>query len=506
MNQSGILTKNEIEANQFAAKVMLLTIIFIFVFFLMDLFGILSVPVGTMSLVLGISAAFLAIPAVIVFALKKQDPWVKYVITTSAILATFMVFAILTQNVILLYSYPVAIASLYFSRRLSWYTVSLSLVMLSIAQFISFYVGMADKNLDTITKMITLGIIPRAIEFLMVSAIFILLAKRTGNMLNNVMGAKEQAELLQKTLSMTQNAREVSNTLVGSVQQLSAIIDNTTRANEQIAGNTQKISSASESTIKYMDEAIDMVSRISQNINQIADDGKTIAGISQEVRARNEKSGDLLRQVIQEMDSIAKATLDSRNVVARLKEKSAEISRFVETITGISEQTNMLALNASIESARAGEQGRGFAVVAAEIRLLAEQSQKAASDIANLIEQITQDTEKAASAMDTNSELVKNGLSMIRDAGSTFGQLSQSGMQMHYKIAEVSQSTRNAATDSSKMVEIVEGVRDLNKKNLDELQEIAAAVEEQLASMQQVSSSVNCIDQISQDLLAVVEE
>ncbi|NLU32569.1 MAG: hypothetical protein GXX04_08115 [Clostridiaceae bacterium] len=290
-----------------------------------------------------------------------------------------------------------------------------------------------------------------------------------------------------------------------SVYQLSTIIDSTAKSNEQIAANAQKISSASKSTINNMDEAIEMVSRISQNITRIADEGNAMAAISQEVRNCNETSGGILKQVAREMDSISQATNESRDIVARLIERSEEIGRFVETITGISEQTNMLALNASIESARAGEQGKGFAVVAAEIRMLAEQSQKAASDIANLIEQITRDTEKASKAMDTSSELVRNGLSLIREAGSAFGKLSETGTVMHGKVAEVSQATRNVAADSGKIVEIVEGVRDLNRKNLAELQEIAAAVEQQLASMQDMSASAGSIKEISRDLLKVVE-
>lgn len=304
---------------------------------------------------------------------------------------------------------------------------------------------------------------------------------------------------------MTEKAREVSNCLAESVYQLSTIIDSTAKSNEQIAANAQKISSASKSTINNMDEAIEMVSRISQNITRIADEGNAMAAISQEVRNCNETSGGILKQVAREMDSISQATNESRDIVARLIERSEEIGRFVETITGISEQTYMLALNASIESARAGEQGKGFAVVAAEIRMLAEQSQKAASDIANLIEQITRDTEKASKAMDTSSELVRNGLSLIREAGSAFGKLSETGTVMHGKVAEVSQATRNVAADSGKIVEIVEGVRDLNRKNLAELQEIAAAVEQQLASMQDMSASAGSIKEISRDLLKVVE-
>lgn len=178
MKQNGILVKNEIEANQFAAKIMLITIAFVFMLFLMKVFGILTTPMGMILLAMGVAVVFLVLPAIIVFILKKQDAWVKYVIATLSVLAAFINVTILSQNAILLYCYPVAIASLYFSRKLSLYTVAFSTVMLSLAQFLSMFMGVTDKNLDTVRKMILLGIIPRAIEFLMISVIFIYLSQR----------------------------------------------------------------------------------------------------------------------------------------------------------------------------------------------------------------------------------------------------------------------------------------------------------------------------------------
>lgn len=306
--------------------------------------------------------------------------------------------------------------------------------------------------------------------------------------------------ILRQNDDMARKARDVSGSLGECIHQLSVAISNTSQANEQIAGNTQRISDASENAIRYMDDAIGMISRISRNISLIAEQGKEIAAISQEVRANNEKSGNMLRQVMQEMNSIACATRETRDIIARLMEKSEEINRFVQTITGISQQTNLLALNASIESARAGSQGKGFAVVASEIRVLAEQSHEAARDISNLIKQLTGDTLKASEAMDKCSVLVEKGLALISDAGSAFVQLSETGKRMYFKIAEVGEATRDAATDSSRMVGIVEGIRDLNRKNLEELREIAAASEQQLASIQQVSSSVGYMEEMARIL------
>lgn len=140
MNQQGMLVRNEIEANRFTAKVMLASVIFVILFLLLKLFGMFVISLETMVLALGLSTLFLLIPWFIVLILKRQDGWVKYAIVTSAVMAVFMVFSILSHNVILLYSYPVAIASLYFSKRLCSYTVALTLILLSIGQILSFYI------------------------------------------------------------------------------------------------------------------------------------------------------------------------------------------------------------------------------------------------------------------------------------------------------------------------------------------------------------------------------
>lgn len=506
MSQNGMLIKNENEANRFATKVMLVTIIFVVLVFILDVVGIFVAPVETMTIAMSLAAVCLILPAIIVFGLKKREPWVKYVITTFATIMVFIVTMFLSWHAILLFIYPLAIASLFFSRRLSWYTAIISLVAQAIAQILSLSFGIADNNLKVTYDMIVYGIAPRAIEFMAISLIFIMLSKRAGNMLENVMGAEEQANLLNRMLTVTTKSKEVSNVLASSVHQLSVITDSATKANEQIAENTQKIASGSEDSIRYMDEAMGKVSNITGNINRIAKEGGVIADISQQVRQMNEDSGKVIQSAAREMASISEATLQSKDIVARLRERSVEIGQFVDIITGISEQTNMLALNAAIESARAGEQGRGFAVVASQVRVLAEQSQKAAKDIADLIKEITGDTEKAVGAMNTSAALVDKGLSLIKEAGNSFDRLSQIGTKMYARIADVSGETKEAAASSNQMVQLVDGIRNINNKNLAEVQEIAAAVEQQLASMQQVSASVYNIESISNELLEAVKD
>jgi methyl-accepting chemotaxis protein len=112
-----------------------------------------------------------------------------------------------------------------------------------------------------------------------------------------------------------------------------------------------------------------------------------------------------------------------------------------------------------------------------------------------------EDTKKAVDAMDNSSDLVESGLQLIQNAGSSFEKVSATGVEMHEKISEVSSATQDVASNSRRIVEIVEGIKNISERNLSELQEIAASVEEQMASMQQVSSSVMSIEGISNELV-----
>ena len=146
------------------------------------------------------------------------------------------------------------------------------------------------------------------------------------------------------------------------------------------------------------------------------------------------------------------------SVIGDLGARSEQIGGIVETITGIAEQTNLLALNAAIEAARAGEQGRGFAVVAEEVRKLAEESQRAAATISELIGEIQKATHEAVGVVD-------------REARGAFTRIAESSQSAHGALAEVA-----AVAEQS-----------------------TAATEEVSASTQQTSAS-------AQELAATAEE
>ena len=381
-NENSILVQNEIEANKFSAKIMLYTNLFVILVLLLDLAKIFVVDLKTMAIAMGAAAILLTIPYILVYLFKQQGIWVKYVIVTMAVLMVFSITAILRHHVVILFVYPLAIASLYFSRRLSWYTTVISIILLSVAQYVAFLVNaIGDNNFDSIYDVIVYGVCPKVIAMILLSYIFIMLSKRTRKMLGNMMGAQEQQEMLDKMLAVSNKSTDVSNVLAESVHKLSFMTDSTAKANENIAEKTSKIASGSKQSIEFMEEASNAVAHISGDLNNIADEGEQIGELATQVNTLTEENTSIMTNVSEEMGAIAEASRQSKDIITQLEARSGQIAGIVEVITSISSQTNLLALNASIKSARAGEQGKGFAVVAQEIRILAEQSQKAAKDI-----------------------------------------------------------------------------------------------------------------------------
>ncbi len=506
MSNNSILKKNEYEAGRFAALVMLLTIIFIGLVYVLELLNIFIVPLPVITVALSVGTAFLLIPFILVNVLKLRHPAVKYVIVTAAALMVATLNLFLSYHVVLLFVYPIAIASLFFSRALSWYTVIISVVLSSLSQIFGFNAGgVEDRNMENLTNAIMYGVAPRAIELIAISLIFIMLSKRTKGMLQNVMGAEEQKTMLDRMKAVTDKSIEVAGVLSDSVGQLSVITTQTTAANEQIADNTSRIAAGSEDTMKFTDEAAGLVDNMAARLNDIADESRNMAEISKQLMLTNESSGKIIKKAVDEMEEIAAAAEESRRIIGVLEERSSEIGRIVEVIAGISQQTNLLALNAAIESARAGEQGKGFAVVSDEIRKLAEQSQKASKDIANLIKAVLEDTGRTVESMDKSTAMVEKGLNSINEAGSSFEKIFASGSQMNDKVQEVNRITVSAADNGKNMASIVHKIRDINRNNLEELNNIAASCQEQVASMQQVAAAVDTIERISDELVSTVK-
>jgi methyl-accepting chemotaxis protein len=221
---------------------------------------------------------------------------------------------------------------------------------------------------------------------------------------------------------------------------------------------------------------------------------------SKEAAAAAGQGSKAVFNAVNQMNIIEKTILGSAGVVAKLGERSKEIGQIVDTISGIAGQTNLLALNAAIEAARAGEQGRGFAVVAEEVRKLAEQSQQAAKQIADMINEIQADTEEAVVTMKDGTREVEFGNEVVSTAGAAFKQIELLIGQVASQVYQITDSIGQMKTGSQRIVTAVQDIESIMKNTSGETQSISAATEEQSASMQEIASSSHALADMAAEL------
>ncbi|MCO7571237.1 methyl-accepting chemotaxis protein [Pseudomonas chlororaphis] len=189
-----------------------------------------------------------------------------------------------------------------------------------------------------------------------------------------------------------------------------------------LEANYNPVFDASGRLCKVVKYATDVTQQVEKH-EQDAHSASQAYHISVQTRKVAEQGTDVIQQAASEMRQIAHNIEDSSALIARLGERSEQITAIVNTIRGIADQTNLLALNAAIEAARAGEQGRGFAVVADEVRQLAARTSGSTAEIASMIDMIQNETLQAIKSMDGTRERAAKGVQLADQAGTAILQI-----------------------------------------------------------------------------------
>ncbi|SDM06574.1 methyl-accepting chemotaxis sensory transducer with Cache sensor [Dendrosporobacter quercicolus] len=294
--------------------------------------------------------------------------------------------------------------------------------------------------------------------------------------------------------------------LAASTEQLTASSHESAQAANQVAGSITEIAQGAEVQLRTVEQTANSIDNISVNINRVTAYAHNAVAKSGESAEKAKDSNLSIAQAVHQMELIEQTVNTSAQLISVLGERSKEIGQIVDTISGIAGQTNLLALNAAIEAARAGEQGRGFAVVADEVRKLAEQSQTAAKQIAELVGQIQQDTTTAISAMDNGTHEVSLGAKVVTAAGDSYRQIAGLIAEISEQVAGISTAMEQVNKESQEIVTSMKTIDQLSTHTAAEAETVSAATQEQSASMEEVASASQNLAEMAQKLQAMVQQ
>lgn len=242
------------------------------------------------------------------------------------------------------------------------------------------------------------------------------------------------------------------------VRGINSATDQVTKATQETQAISNRLYEASQRQNKEIQQASASVLQMAQSISEVAQNASQSAKVAQLQLTAAEKGGSAVQNQIAGMNEIRSQIQDTSKRIKRLGESSLEIGEIVELISDITEQTNVLALNAAIQAASAGEAGRGFTVVAEEVQRLAERSGEATKQIEAIVKTIQADTQDAVAAMEKSTVGVVEGTKLSDAAGQALTEIQRVSRELADLISRISSQTQMQSTSVTEVTRGMQGI------------------------------------------------
>ncbi len=257
----------------------------------------------------------------------------------------------------------------------------------------------------------------------------------------------------------------IADSINFTIEELRTLVKGINNATDQVAKATtdaqaisNRLCEASQRQNKEIQQASGSVLQMAQSINEVSQSAAQSARVAQQSLAAAEKGGQAVQNQIAGMNEIRTQIQDTAKRIKRLGESSLEIGEIVELISDITEQTNVLALNAAIQAASAGEAGRGFTVVAEEVQRLAERSGEATKQIDAIVKTIQADTQDAVAAMEKSTVGVVEGTKLSDAAGQALDEIRRVSRELAELIGGISAQTQRQSASVSDVTRGMQGI------------------------------------------------
>ena len=276
--------------------------------------------------------------------------------------------------------------------------------------------------------------------------------------------AKVQEEMLGEVLQIADNVRTKTNQAMHLMDELMDSSETVSRAVEDIGQSTA-------STALSVQNQSTMTQDIQEHLDETLLRAKKMTEVAMESDRLNEENAETMEKLRKEAEELLETNDAVAYAMAQLKQNVESVKAITKTIFDISSKTNLLALNASIESARAGEAGRGFAVVADEIRNLSEQTRQETENIAGILDNLASNATETANAVEKS---LKNGTAQEKMIN-----------QIAAQFETVNQNIKKLSEDTQEIETVISNLTIANTEIVKEITTLSAATEEVTASVQQ---------------------
>ncbi|TPV39883.1 methyl-accepting chemotaxis protein [Bacillus dicomae] len=311
---------------------------------------------------------------------------------------------------------------------------------------------------------------------------------------------------IEKFKGIIDKVKQTAEQVSSSSKELSVSTKENSMAVQEIVSSMVELRAGAQSQETSVPQYLGIVYEMEDKMEEITNAAKQMAKESEGIEHHSGKGNGVTKQAINQMNIIQNAVQDLSSIIYSLEARSKEISDIVTVITSISNQTNSLALHATIEASRAGETGEGFPIVADEVRKLAEQTEASAKDIAKLIGETQAGTEEAVVSMQKTSKEVESGIKLVESSGAFFEKISKSAQTVTNQVGVVSSNSNNILQNSQNIVRVVNELSLIANKYANSSSNVEESMKEQKMSVQDIAELASSLSWLSQELQELIGE
>jgi methyl-accepting chemotaxis protein len=323
---------------------------------------------------------------------------------------------------------------------------------------------------------------------------------------NDELGVMAQSiqTVIDSIKEFAHNVQRSSESVAASSEELAAITEESSAASTSVAEAATDIATKSQLQLNEINGLSFAIDGVVDQFDFVLEETKHVDKLSKEAHNSTDKGKEVIDEVINQMSHIKMGTIKVKESLTNINISSSQMDKILIAIEGIAEQTNLLALNAAIEAARAGEAGRGFAVVADEIRKLADQTKTSTNEINDILKNNHSLILNANKDMEYSDLEVNKGIEKVNETKSTFDDIARIIADVSEGMAKSSNAISNVEISINSAITSIQTTESITNEVADQIQNVSAATQEQMASMDEVTSSTEALARLAEELQEVI--
>lgn len=321
------------------------------------------------------------------------------------------------------------------------------------------------------------------------------LLKRTDEI--GVMGYAVQ-RLLEELQNIIGSIKRNTEALMNQGENLETMAAQTSSTTDEISNAVGDISKGAVSMAEDIESATGQISNMGAIIEKIADSVKELDNLSEQMHASDVEASRIINELSESNDKTTEAVKKIETSVYTTNESVTRIQDAVNLIASIASETSLLALNASIEAARAGDAGRGFAVVATQISKLSEDSAQSTKTIEDIIRQLTADSEASVQIVNEVNRIIAEQQQNLVQTKEKFAIVSDGIENSRKESSVISRQANECNSERGKVVDVIQNLSAVSEQN-------AASTQETTASMQELNATINLLAEAAGELKAMAQ-